>query len=118
MKTIVAARVRHYAALEAMLPPGSTKTGIETWRQLRRLERTAARCALRMCNGPEVKDDEWERVCASVTRGVEKVFGYLPAGFFINSDARGWALKLEPGSVPYDLHRDMGDNQILAPLIQ
>ena len=45
------------------------------------------------------------------------VLGGLPPGFFVNGDPRGYALKLEPGSVPFPLHEDWGRYQILAPVI-
>lgn len=54
---------------------------------------------------------------AQIRDKVEKVFGYLPEGFFVNGDPRGYALKLETGSVPYRLHEDWGRYQILAPEI-
>ena len=48
---------------------------------------------------------------------IEPLGGKLPKGFFVNLDPRGYALKLEPGSVPYPLHEDWGRYQILAPEI-
>jgi len=48
---------------------------------------------------------------------LEMVLGGLPPGFFVNGDPRGYALKLEPGSVPFPLHEDWGRYQILAPVI-
>jgi hypothetical protein len=115
---VIKARVAHWDALKAMLPGGDTRSGLHVWRQLRRLECKAGALALRLCNGPEMSEDDQEKVKAQVTAGVEKVFGYLPKGFFINLDPRGWALKLESGSVPHKLHQDWGGYQILAPLIE
>lgn len=100
-----------------MLPADSTMSGVECWRKLRKLESRAAKLALQMCNGPEVDEDEKERIDAAVTAGVEKIFGRPLPGFFINHDPRGYALKLEAGSVPFKLHQDWGGYQILAPLI-
>lgn len=114
---VIQERARHHAALKAMLPSDSTMSGLDCWRKLRRLETKAERLALQLCNGPEVDENQQGRIIDEVTAGVEKVFGRKLPGFFINLDPRGYALKLEPKSVPYPLHRDWGDNQILAPLI-
>lgn len=114
---VIKQRAEHHAALKAMLPADSTMSGVECWRKLRKLESRAAKLALQMCNGPEVDEDEKERIDAAVTAGVEKIFGRPLPGFFINHDPRGYALKLEAGSVPFKLHQDWGGYQILAPLI-
>lgn len=114
---IIQARARHHDALKAMMPADSTWSGLQIWRKLRRLESKASRLALQMCNGPEVSEEEKERIDSEVTHGVEKLFGRKLPGFFINHDPRGYALKLEPGSVPYALHEDWGRYQILAPEI-
>lgn len=114
---VIRARAEHHAALKAMMPADSTLSGLVVWRKLRRLEGKAAALALQMCNGPEVSEETKERIDAQVAAGVEKLFGRPLPGFFINHDPRGYALKLEPGSVPYKLHQDWGGYQILAPLI-
>lgn len=114
---VIEERARHHAALKAMMPADSTMSGLDVWRKLRHLECKASRLALQMCNGPEVSEEEKERIDAQVTTGVEKLFGRPLPGFFINHDPRGYALKLEPGSVPYRLHEDWGRYQILAPVI-
>ena len=114
---LIRERAQHHAALKAMMPADSTFSGLAVWRKLRRLEGTASRLALQMCNGPEVTEEMQERIDAQVTAGVEKLFGRKLPGFFINHDPRGYALKLEAGSVPHRLHQDWGGYQILAPVI-
>lgn len=114
---ILKSRAAHHSALKAMMPADSTLSGLEVWRKLRRLESRAGSLAVRICNGPEVTEAEQDKAVRDITRGVEKVFGYIPSGFFVDLDPRGWALKLEPGSVPHKLHQDWGGYQILAPLI-
>lgn len=91
--------------------------GLDAWRKLRRIEQKAAALALQLCNGPELSESDQERIKEEIKRSVAKVFGTLPPGFFINLDPRGYALKLEPGSVPFKLHEDWGRYQILAPVI-
>jgi hypothetical protein len=114
---VLKARVRHHDALKAMLPADSLMSGLQCWRKLRVIECKAARLALQLCNGPEISEQEQERIKAEVHTSVEKLFGRKLPGFFINLDPRGYALKLEPGSVPYPLHEDWGRYQILAPTI-
>jgi hypothetical protein len=116
---VIEQRERHHAALAQMLAPKlqGKQDGLQTWRKLRRLEAKAGALALQLCNGPELSEAEQERIKASIHAGVERVFGRKPPGFFINLDPRGYALKLEPGSVPYPLREDWGRYQILAPVI-
>jgi hypothetical protein len=114
---VLKARVRHHDALKAMLLADSLMSGLQCWRKLRVIEGKAARLALQLCNGPELPEADQERIKAEVHTSVEKLFGRKLPGFFINLDPRGYALKLEPGSVPYPLHEDWGRYQILAPTI-
>lgn len=114
---VIRERARHHEALKAMMPDDSTLSGLAVWRKLRHIEGKAARLALKMCNGPEVSEDEKDRIDAQCTAAVEKLFGRKLPGLFINHDPRGYALKLEPGSVPFPLVRDWGNCQILAPII-
>lgn len=119
MARVIESRQRHHEALAQMLAPWrrSQQTGLQTWRKLRRLEAKAGALALQLCNGPELSEEQQDKIKAEVHAGVERVFGRKLPGFFINLDPRGYALKLEPGSVPYPLHEDWGRYQILAPVI-
>lgn len=116
-KNVEQERARHHAALKAMLPADSMMSGLDCWRKLRRFETKAGRLALQLCNGPEITEAEKDKIIRQVITGVNAIFGREVPGLFINLDPRGWALKLEPGSVPYQLHQDFGGYQILAPLI-
>ena len=113
------ARVRHHEALTRLAGSlGSKETnGLKLWRQLRIAERLAHRLGLQLCNGPELSEDEQEAIKIKVHGKVDKILGGIPPGFFINLDPRGYALKLEPGSVPIPLYEDWGRYQILAPEI-
>lgn len=109
-------RAEHHEALKQMLPSGDLRTGLTLWRKLRRIEKAAHSMAEFHCNtglSEQAIDDE----IGKFKRMVLDVFGYLPKGFFINLDPRGYALKLEAGSVPYKLYEDWGRYQILAPEI-
>lgn len=119
------ARARHHAALlglansisRATGAPMTNKTGLQLWRMLARIEREANRIACKVCNG-EIGTDGMESHDAVIKAKVARVFGgTLPPGFFYNKDPRGYSLKLEEASVPFQLHEDWGRYQILAPEI-
>lgn len=110
-------RETHHEALRAMVRGTGKPTGLEVWRKLRRIEARASNYATRLCDGPEISEADQDRIEREITDAVRNVFGYLPQGFFVNRDPRGYALKLQPGSVPYALHEDWGRYQILAPEI-
>lgn len=129
---ILRCRAAHHEALKAMLP-NSALGGLEIWRKLSRIEREAEAGAVAHCNGESLvryqgstrmewdfnhDENAWDNFKDRITDKVKGVFGYLPKGFFVNGDPRGYALKLEPQSVPFELHRDMGGYQILAPTIE
>ncbi|MAK37183.1 MAG: hypothetical protein CMC15_13605 [Flavobacteriaceae bacterium] len=102
------------------------KTGLQLWRQLKRIENKAHKAATDYCNG-KISCDQMQIAENHATQAVEKVFGRLPQGFFVNYDPRGYALKLEPFQhenlkgktlLAYPnlrLEKDWGNNQILAP---
>lgn len=109
-------RAAHHAALKAMLPPGDPHNGRAVWRRLRIVELAVNRAAVQLSN-VGLSEDEQDRVRAHATSKVTEIFGRPLPGFFVNWDPRGYALKLQPKSVPYDLHTDWGGYQILAPSI-
>ena len=113
---ILAARAAHHKALET-LNPG--KPGLDTWRKLARIERDVSAVSVAWCNG-ECTEDQWEEIKTIATSRAAKVFGgSCPSGFFINSDPRGYALKIDPDKalIPDGMHRDLGGYGILAPTI-
>jgi hypothetical protein len=84
----------------------------ETLEPLRELEDMAHRGAEDYCNVPNF---DWETLEAEVREGVAELFGGAePAGFFVNGDPRGYALKLQSGTGSLS-QRDWGDFEILAP---
>ena len=113
---IQAARAAHHQALETLAPG---RAGLATWRKLARIERDASAVSVAYCNG-EVTGDQWEAAKEKARAGVAAVFGgTLPPGFYLNSDLRGCALKLDlpADKLPQGMHRDMGGYGILAPVI-
>ncbi len=113
---VIRARETHHAALKSMLPPNSKASGLQVWRKLRQIEQRADSATTRYCNG-EMSLEQLDVIIDAVTVAVGKVFSGVPKGFFVNRDPRGYALKLEAGSVPFPLHEDWGRYQILAPEI-
>lgn len=101
----------HIKALESL---GFSR---ENWLTLRRLEESTNRLMVKLCNGDlTLMDSEYDKRIDEITRKVESLFsGNLPAGFFVNSDPRGYALKIESDNVPSGIHRDWGGYIILAP---
>lgn len=61
----------------------------------------------------------WSRYIEGVKMRVARVFGQLPPGFFVNGDARGYALKIDPakGVVPPGMATDWGSYGLLAATI-
>lgn len=110
-------RENHHRALETLRSPDCKKTGIQLWRGLRRIESYTHHAATAYCNG-DMYEDTYETVKAKAEKGVKKIFGKLPDGFFINSDPRGYALKLDEKHVPKGMHTDWGGYGILAATIE
>ncbi len=125
IQSIKREREQHHKALEQLarsINPKSHIRGLDLWRKLHRVETTARYAATAYCNG-SIDIAQWESISAIASSQVEKIFGMLPTGFFVNGDPRGYALKLASNdatgdfATPFALHRDWGNNQILAPTI-
>ena len=92
---------------------------------LRRIEAREHRRAEAECNGVQYwsqngkeydlwTDESTEQLDAIAARDVARILGYIPAGFFVNGDPRGYALKVE-AEYRGDLPQDFGGYGILAP---
>ena len=78
-----------------------------------RLERRAHRAAENYCN---LANFDWEKASDQITKKATALFnGKLPAGFFVNGDPRGHALKIRTEDTPAGLHTDFGGYGVLAP---
>ncbi len=128
-KTQSVKRVRevHHAALAALAASlgGAHKDGINglaLWRKLHRIEVQITKATTAYCNG-EMGEVGIDQACDRAIDAVRRAFGgVLPPKFHINRDPRGYALKLESNddgtiATQFHLHRDWGNNQILAPTI-
>ena len=111
-------RNNHFAALASLHANPTTVDGQSMWRKLRRLESEASAIAVHYCNGTGgVTTGNIEEKAAPIVEKVRAVFGgKLPAGFRVNYDARGYALKIDPerGTVPEGMQTDWGRNGLLA----
>lgn len=113
---------RHLKALAELGFTGSYRT-------LKTLENRAHRNAELYCYSEDdggISGDEYSVRQERIEEQVKKLFGgTLPKGFFINSDPRGAALKINAGNeagmtyhpeyIPQGLHTDWGGYGILAP---
>lgn len=112
-------RDSHAAALATLHTNPAKADGAAMFRRLRRLECATHRAATHFCNGA-LPQDTWEQTKDRARRRAAAIFGgRLPRGFFINSDPRGYALKIDPtadgATVPHGLETDWGQYGILAP---
>ncbi len=92
---------------------------VGSFRHLRTLENRAHYDAERYCNG-EITEEQSDASDKAITAAVQKAFGgTLPAGFMINGDPRGYALKIDAehkgGTIPDGMIKDWGGYGILAP---
>jgi len=111
-------RERHHAALHSLYRGSLPVTGLNLWRKLRRLESRMEALATDWSNH-SATDLERESARAFAGEQLRGILGHVPAGFFINWDARGYQLKLdnEIVTIPDGMWRDLGGYGILAPLI-
>lgn len=112
--------------------PDGKKISVALWK----IERDAHNAATAQCNGepycgqPYREDEQWEEFKRSMAERVAMVFGrsprpeHAPPGFFVNGDARGYALKIDPENqqgaaliAAVGLHKDWGGYGILSPEI-
>lgn len=130
------ARTAHHRALETLRAPSCQLSGLQLWRKLVNLERLCHAGATAYCNGENIRlvwplfgprDYDfrtdgyraWEQLSSVARDCVRNVFGHIPQGFFLNGDARGHTLKLDPDKVaiPQGMQTDWGRNGILAAQI-
>ena len=111
-------RANHHAALKALHIDPTKADGLKMWRSLLHIEKRAEAGAMKWSNG-DTTEAQWEETRGEVERAVSRVFGRIPTGFFVNSDPRGYALKLDNDktTIPEGMHKDWGGYGILAPEI-
>ena len=109
-------REAHHNALATVFDR-PTSYGLNLWRKLRRIEATFSRQSLAFCNG-ELPAEDFEAAKQVARDAVARLTksGKLPEGFFVNSDPRGYALKIHDSQAKQfpGLHRDWGGYGCLA----
>jgi hypothetical protein len=104
---------RHYAAIEKLVSIcGGSKLATKT---------VAHRAAEEYCNG-DIQIEDFNEIEKVIVEDVQKLFNGKLQGFFVNTDPRGYALKIKDKVVrevypEARLHTDMGGYGILAPEI-
>jgi hypothetical protein len=92
-------RQRHHDGLECLVAEITgaigSKSGLQLWRELRRVEQLVCRLAEQYCNG-EIEEKLWDDTVIAATERVKSILGAIPPGFFVNGDPRGYALKIHP----------------------
>lgn len=95
------------------------KISVALWK----IERDASDRSIDYCNGA-ITTERWEELKDLVKELVQETIGKLPPGFFVNSDPRGYALKIDnenpAGKALIEavkLHTDWGGYGILSPEI-
>jgi hypothetical protein len=101
---------------------GKEQNGADLYRKLRRLETAVNRLAEQACNYPGYDQPLAQKVAYTKKR-IQEIFGKPIPGFFVNTDPRGYALKISDEierNVLYTkgiyLERDMGGYALLAPV--
>lgn len=129
-------RAAHHRALETLRAPDCQLSGIQLWRKLHELERLANACAVAYCNGDNIRivwplfgprdydfrtkgSDAWQEMKPVVFDCIRNILGHIPAGVFLNADARGHTIKLdgEKVKIPQGMQTDWGQDGILAAQI-
>ena len=88
-----------------------------TWLELRRIEKRAHRWAEDSCNYDIGEAEKARRDEEIHTRVANQFGGQTPAGFQLNGDPRGYALKIDPAKakIPTGMQTDWGGYGLLAP---
>lgn len=97
---------------------------------LLKLEQDANNAATAQCNGapymgqPYRDEKQWADFCSDVRVRLAGVLGAVPTGFFVNTDPRGYALKIDNEDPrgkalieAVEMHTDWGGYGILSPEI-
>ena len=110
-------RAAHHSALTTLAADPAKADGLTLWRGLRWIKKHAERIILDYSNGTGgVTTDNIQEKLDPIREAVRKVFGQTPKGFFVNTDPRGYALKIDPdkGTVPEGMATDWGRYGLLA----
>lgn len=117
--------LRHYEVCEAlgrlmgMKQPDGKRISVALFKA----EKAGQQHAVRVCNDAGYSYEAQELDKWNVKMAVKKALGKLPDGFFVNSDPRGYALKIDDLSpireqlLAIGIQRDTNEYFILSPEI-
>jgi hypothetical protein len=88
--------------------------------RVHRIEVKAHRFAERLCNEPDVPEEEQDRESEKILKSLDKILNFRAQGVpvFINYDPRGYALKIKDKYVRehgLTIYQDWGGYGIIAP---
>jgi 5'-3' exonuclease len=115
---------RHYQALQklASLCGVDNANGKNLSNKLRQIESIGEKAALDYCNG-DISSEQSDFIDVEITGNVQYLFNNNLKHFFVNSDYRGYALKIkteytqELRNLGIELQTDWGGYGLLAPEI-
>ena len=114
---------RHYQALEqlAKLCGVDNANGKKLSNKLRQIEAIGEKASLDYCNG-DIDPDQFDSITGEITGNVQYLFNNNLKGLFVNSDCRGYALKIKTETMQNEykeirLQNDWGGYGLLAPEI-
>src|SRR5690554_4744499 len=110
--------IKHGQSLLAIFPNATEQDPVKLCKKLRRIEGKASRVSEALCNGL-IQMEEFETEHVNHLCQLQKLLGVGPEfPLFINSDPRGYALKIDDEYVRANnlkIERDWGGYGILAP---
>jgi hypothetical protein len=121
MKTATRESVReHGRKLLAIFRHATDKDPVSLCRKLRHLESRGNNLAKRKCNDASTTYDQADKLAEDIVAKLDRLLGFaadkIPV--FLNSDPRGYALKIACDYVKkhdLDIYRDWGGYGIIAP---
>lgn len=111
------AKARHSTWLESLGADRDEAQIGRTYRRLRLIEVAMGRDNDSYANG-DIDSEQHDKAMERAKRQVRCVFGELPKGFYLNSDPRGYALKIDLESIGVsrqNIYTDWGGYGLLAP---
>ena len=111
--------LKHGLALQRIFPATKHLGPVTLYKRLHRLEAEAHSFAEKCCN-ESVADDVQERKDKSILKRLDAILGFKATGVpvFLNSDPRGYALKIKDSYVRehnLDISTDWGKYGIICP---
>jgi len=107
---------KHYRVLADLANKidAPVKDGKKLSTELFKLEKEASRLNVMLSNG-EIEDKEYDAKARKIVKKVQSLLGDGLRGFMLDSEPRGYALKIDVDKLDVDLPRGLGGFGLLAP---